>query len=141
MRLSKRAANLTVLQALTELCHQILDGWEVQTMWNLKKHCVMKMERHVLVLKNLYKWAKHGFAIVSSSQKDNVGPISWGCRIHWQVSWYSIKLSNGEAPVMLELWRMQSTPLLPLPSGPLWPGGLAPDRVLSVGQIELFDIC
>ena len=25
-------------------------------------------------------------------------------------------------------------------SGPLWPGMEVPDRVLSIGQIELFDI-
>ena len=41
---------------------------------------------------------------------------------------------------MLELWRMQITSsLLSLP-GQLWPGVVAPDRVLSMGQIELFDI-
>ena len=35
---------------------------------------------------------------------------------------------------------MQITPsLLSLP-GPLWPLVVAPDRVLSMGQIELFDI-
>ena len=38
---------------------------------------------------------------------------------------------------MLELWGMQSTPLLPSLLGPLWPGVEAPDRVLSMGQIEL----
>ena len=40
---------------------------------------------------------------------------------------------------MLELHVMQSTPsLLSLPV-PLLPGVVAPDRVLSIGQIELFD--
>ena len=38
---------------------------------------------------------------------------------------------------MLELWRMWSTPLLLLLSGPLWPAVVAPDRVQSMGQIEL----
>ena len=32
---------------------------------------------------------------------------------------------------------MQSTPSLPSLSGPLWPGVVAPERVLSMGQIEL----
>ena len=41
---------------------------------------------------------------------------------------------------MLEFWRMQSTPSLPLLPDPLWPGVVAPDRVLSMSQIELFDI-
>ena len=50
---------------------------------------------------------------------------------------YDIKQSDGEVPVMLELWGMQSTPsLLSLP-GLLWPGDLATDMVFSMGQIEL----
>ena len=50
--------------------------------------------------------------------------IGWGCRIHrlnlsrgvqllQQVSWHDTKQSDGEAPVMPELWRMGSIPLLP----------------------------
>ena len=50
---------------------------------------------------------------------------------------YDTKQSHGEAPVMLELWGMQSTPSLPLLPGLLWPRVVAPDRVLSMGQIEL----
>ena len=38
---------------------------------------------------------------------------------------------------MLELWVMRSTLSLPLLLGPLWTELLAPDRVLSMGQIEL----
>ena len=38
---------------------------------------------------------------------------------------------------MLELWGTQSTPILPQLPGPLWPGVVVPDRVLSMGQIEL----
>ena len=38
---------------------------------------------------------------------------------------------------MLELWGMQNTLLLPSLLGPLWPGVVAPDRVLTKGQIEL----
>ena len=41
---------------------------------------------------------------------------------------------------MLELWGMQSTPSLPLLPGPLWTGVVVPDKVLSVGQIELLFI-
>ena len=36
---------------------------------------------------------------------------------------------------MLELWGIQSIPSLSLLPGPLWPGVVAPDRVLSVAQI------
>ena len=35
---------------------------------------------------------------------------------------------------------MQSTPSLPSLPGPLWPGVVAPDRVLSKGQIELSSV-
>ena len=35
---------------------------------------------------------------------------------------------------------MQSTPSLPLFPGSLKSGKLTPDRVISMGQIELFDI-
>ena len=45
---------------------------------------------------------------------------------------YKIKKSDGEVPIMLELWEM-------LP-GLLWPGVVISDRVLSMSQIELFDI-
>ena len=41
---------------------------------------------------------------------------------------------------MLELWRMQSTPSLPSLPDPLWSRVVAPDRVLSMAQIELFHI-
>ena len=46
---------------------------------------------------------------------------------------YDTKRSDGEVPVMLGLWGMQSTPSLPLLPGSLWPGMVAPDRVLSMG--------
>ena len=53
------------------------------------------------------------------------------------MSWYDTKQSDDMVPVMLDLWGMQSTPsLLSLP-GPLWPKVVAPNRVLSMGQIEL----
>ena len=43
---------------------------------------------------------------------------------------------------MLELWRMWITSLLPSLPGPLCLGVVAPERELSMGQIELncFDI-
>ena len=50
------------------------------------------------------------------------------------------KLSDGEAPVMLELcWMWSNTSLLLLP-GPLWSAVVSLDRVLSMDQIESFDI-
>ena len=54
-----------------------------------------------------------------------------------ECSGYDTKQSDGEVSVMLELWRMRSTPLLPSLSAPFWPGVVASDRVQSLGQIEL----
>ena len=48
---------------------------------------------------------------------------------------YDIKPSDGKSPA-LEILGMQSSSLLPLLPDPLWPGVIAPDRVLSMGQIE-----
>ena len=53
---------------------------------------------------------------------------------------YDTKKFDGDAPVMLELRGMQSLLSLLLLQGPLWPGVVVPDGVLSMGQIELFDI-
>ena len=79
--------------------------------------------------------------------------VSWGCRIHWlnlysgvspltlhKCSGYDTKQSDGEAPVMLEIWEMQSIPSLLLLPGPFWPGVVAPERVLFMGQIEEFNV-
>ena len=81
--------------------------------------------------------------------QNNSCPVGWGCRIHQlhlccgvrppssnECPGYDIK-SDGEVPVVLELWGSRSIPSLQLLPGPLWPGVVAPDRVLSMGQIEL----
>ena len=74
--------------------------------------------------------------------------VGWDCRIHWlhlcrglrhhlanKCPRYDAKQSDGETPD-LEIWRIWSTPSLPLLSDPLWPGVVAPDRVPSMGQID-----
>ena len=43
--------------------------------------------------------------------------------------------SDGKSPA-LEIRGMWSTPSLPSLPGPLWPKVEAPDRILSMGQIE-----
>ena len=75
-------------------------------------------------------------------------PVDWGSRIHRlhlsreirpptnECSGYDTK-SDVEVSVRLELWGMWSTRSLPSLLGPLWFGVVAPDRVLSMGQIEL----
>ena len=40
---------------------------------------------------------------------------------------------------MLELWGMRCIPSLQSLPGPLKSGAVAPDRFVSMGQIELFD--
>ena len=53
---------------------------------------------------------------------------------------YDTKQAEAVASVMLKLWGMQSTPSLPSLLGPLWPGVVAPERVLFKGDLELIDI-
>ena len=50
---------------------------------------------------------------------------------------YDTKQCDDEALVMLELWWMRSTLSLASLPGPLCPGVVEPDSVLSIGQIEL----
>ena len=70
-------------------------------------------------------------------------PVGWGCKIHRGVRLpnecprYDTKRSDGEAPVMLELWGMRSTPSLPSLPGPLWLGVVAPDRVYGFNRTKL----
>ena len=56
---------------------------------------------------------------------------------HHECPGYVTKQSDGEVPVMLELWTMQSIPSLPSLLGPLWHGVVALDRVIFMDQIEL----
>ena len=50
---------------------------------------------------------------------------------------YDTKQCVGEVSVMFKVWRMRGTPSLLFLPGLLWPGVVRPDRVLSLGQIEL----
>ena len=50
---------------------------------------------------------------------------------------YDTKQFDREAAIMLQIWGMRLTILLPFLPGPLLPSVIAPDRVLSMGQIEL----
>ena len=66
--------------------------------------------------------------------------ICRGVRPHsYECPGLDTKQPDGEAPVMLEFWGMRNIPLLPPLPGPLWPGVLVLDRVLSMRQIELFN--
>ena len=78
----------------------------------------------------------------------SIWPVGWGCRIHRRLLCRGVRLPNecpvcdskqpdGRVPVILEIWRMLSTPSLPSLLRRLWPGVVAPDRFLSMGQKEL----
>ena len=64
--------------------------------------------------------------------------VGWGYRIHrlnlcqgvtpYECPGYDTKQSDGEVPVMLELWGMQSALSLPSLLGPLWPEVVEPDK-------------
>ena len=60
-----------------------------------------------------------------------------GVRLSQQVSWYDSKQSDGESPEMLEFWGIRTTPSLKSFLFLLWPGVVAPDKVLSMSEIEL----
>ena len=76
-----------------------------------------------------------------SKKKKMLNSNLGGCRIHRmhlsrgvitppnECPGYDTKQSDGEVPVMLELWGMQSTPLLPSLPGPLWLEAVAPDNM------------
>ena len=78
-----------------------------------------------------------------------LGQVGWCCRIHWlllcrgvksttnECPDYDTKQSDGEVSVMLAFWGIQSTPLLPLLPGSLWPRVVAPERVLYKNQMEV----
>ena len=69
-------------------------------------------------------------------------PVSLGCRIPWlhlcrgvrpphECPVYDTEQSDGEVPVILGLWGIRNISSLPLLSGPLWPGVVAPDSVVA----------
>ena len=56
------------------------------------------------------------------------------------VLYFDAKQSDGDAPVIMKLWEMWSTLSLPLLVVPHCPGVMASFKVLSMSQMELFDI-
>ena len=63
--------------------------------------------------------------------------LNWSKTLRTSVPDFDTKQSDGVTTLMFELWEIQSTHSLPLLPGPLWPGVVAIDRVLSMCQIEL----
>ena len=77
---------------------------------------------------------------------------SWGCRIHWHHLCREVRHSNNEciacdikqsnsiASVIPELWGMQITASVALPSGSFWPWVVASDTTCSITNDEMY-IC
>ena len=80
------------------------------------------------------------FRYIFSNTHTHWQHLCWRIKLPQWVFWTYTKQSDGEASVMLELWEMQCTILLPLLPGALWPAVVAPDRFLSVVQTELSGI-
>ena len=92
-------------------------------------------------------WIKYNSSIVC---KRLFCPVDWCWKIHRLQPFrevrptpqkcleYDTKQSDCEVPViLLKFWGMRSTLSLPSLPGSLWPEVVAPDRVPSIGQIEL----
>ena len=99
----------------------------------------------VMILSSQTSWALLVYENGKQLQIHQVYPVNWGCRIYqlhlcragkttlYECPGYGTKWSDGEAPVILELWEMWSTPSLPCLPGPFWPRMAVPDRALSMG--------
>ena len=88
------------------------------------------------------------FDSLSLSLSLSLCPVDWGCRIHRllfckgvrpaptadEYPGYDTKQSDGEIPVILELWEMQSYSSLPSFPRPFWSEMLASYRILSIGS-------
>ena len=90
--------------------------------------------KRVLTILAQFKPSNQSKMAKSSGAVENIDYISVEGKI---LPMSDTKKFDGEVPVMLELWGMWSTPSLPLLPDPLWSGVVVPDRVLSLGQIEL----
>ena len=108
---------------------------------------IIYIKGYMFMEEYMYNWSLMNGGKTIEYLSFNPSQIGRDCKIHWlhlcsEVSppltpnegpRYDIKASEAST---LEIWGMQSTPSLPLRPGPLWPGVVAPDRVLSMGQIE-----
>ena len=102
---------------------------------------------HIYLYSSLYVYTYISIDICISTY-----PVGWGCRIH------RLLLSRGVRPPTngcsgydtkkLWLWGSNNDgtlgnteyPFIVSLPGPLWPGVVAPGRVLFMGQIELLEI-
>ena len=118
--------------------------------WYYLTHCWGDKRFYDIPLKYSFKSECNSSTCVQSHLF--CSPVNWGSRIYWlhlcrgvglstpnECYRYDTTQSDGKAPV-LKIWGMLTISSLPLFLGPLWLGVVAPDRILSICQIELFDI-
>ena len=103
-----------------------------------KHHFIMKGENRIILSNIFFK----NYCLFKFPKATNCS-VGWGFRIlrlhlcrglkpapcHNECPDYNTKQSDGDVPVMLELWGIWSTLSLPSLPGPLWPRVVAPDRV------------
>ena len=94
-------------------------------------------------------FCQYNFIKILSSFLISACPVGWGCKIHREhlcrgvkppankCPRYVTKQSDGEALLMLKVWRMRSASSLPSLPGSLWPRAVEPDWVQSMGWIEV----
>ena len=133
------------LVAQEKMQEQVRQGGEsdhrIKVKWNLKRKKKKKRQNWI----NTYTLPKGKKVMEHKGDSDtnqNFSPVGWGCRIHRlhpcrgirtphpdECPGYDTKQSDSEAAVMLELWRIRSTPSLPLLPYPIWPEVAEPDRM------------
>ena len=94
------------------------------------KSNVNKSVRHVVTLQSLAQ-SVGAIEYIDNFSASGLDPI------HNEGSRYDTKQSDGEVPVMLELWRMQSTSSLPLLPSPLWSGVVAVGWLVGFNGISI----
>ena len=95
---------------------------------------------HIYPIKTLKYFCcqEHSCFVINLNHKITFS-VGWGgCRRHRllprpkECPRYDIKQSDGEVPVMLELWGMWNAPSLSLLPGPFWPGVVVPVGINKV---------
>ena len=109
----------------------------IQTLQYLWWNCVECKEDYVEKLNLIWS---HSIRVSWSAYELFSWPscsyVDWGCRIHrlYLGTNECRDMISNNAVVMLQLWGMRSTPSLPLLPGSLWPGVVAPHKVLSLSN-------
>ena len=100
-----------------------------------------------IVGRSFLAWCQTKFNLVNENSTF-ISQVGWDCKIHRLHLYRVITPPHNESPkydtqrrlmVRLQLWGIGSTSSLPLLPGSLLTEVVVPDRVLSMGQIELFD--